>query len=164
MNRRNVFALVALAAVVMIWGCSPATSVKAPTTAELIGKWVFTSIHETMTETIHYGIPGAHDSTMRMDSTLTLSGTANYLQLNADITYSFTMPAMGASAESGTWSLSGSSLRMISSTTDTTNLSVSVSGNNGTFVNSKSERTDIPTVPGAYIQMSETVTVLGTKQ
>jgi hypothetical protein len=73
---------------------------------------------------------------------------------------------MGASAESGIWSLSGSSLRMISSSNDTTNLSVSVNGNNGTFVNSMSERMDNPTglLPGSYVQITETVTVSAIKQ
>jgi hypothetical protein len=68
----------------------------------------------------------------------------------------------GSPSDTGTWSLSGSNLRLISTSGDTTNLSVSVNGNSGTFVNTMSERTDLG--GGAYIQMNMAATVSATKQ
>lgn len=172
MKRSNVLALVALVTGVMIWGCSQSTTgPSGPSTAELIGKWVFSSVHVTGTTLMHFGVPILPDTTIHTDTTITMSGNANYAQFNADMTYSSQMPATaslggGSVADSGTWSLSGSNLRLLSASGDTTNLSVSISGNNGTFVNSTSQREDNPTgtLPGSYIQSTMTSTVHATKQ
>lgn len=170
MKRSNVLALVAVVAGVMIWGCSKSsTGPSAPSTAELIGKWVFSSVHITGSNTIHLGM-GIPDSTIHTDTAITFSGSANYAQLNADMTYSMKMPGMASMpgaqvSDSGTWSLAGSSLRMISTAGDTTNLGVSVSGNSGTFVDISSQRIVVPGMPqGSYIQSSMTATMLAAKQ
>jgi|SRR5271157_2798933 hypothetical protein len=170
MKRTSVLALVAMAAGLMIWGCSKSsTGPSAPSTAELIGKWVFSSVHITGSNTIHLGM-GLPDSTIHTDTAITFSGSANYAQLYADMTYSMQMPAMASmpgapASDSGAWSLAGSSLRMISTAGDTTNLSVSVSENNGTFVDISSQRITVPTMPqGSYIQSSMTATMLAAKQ
>ncbi len=171
MKRSNVFALVAMVAVVMLWGCSKSTTgPSGPSATDLIGKWVFSSAHVTGTTLIHFGIVGVPDSTVHTDTAITFTGTANDAQLYADMTYSLQTPglaSLGAPvADSGTWSLSGSSLRLIDNANDTTNLSVSVNGNNGTFVNSTSTKIDnVPGMPqGAYIQSSLTFTIIGAKQ
>ncbi|HUI92834.1 MAG TPA: hypothetical protein VLX68_11360 [Chitinivibrionales bacterium] len=168
MKHYQVLALSAVVAGIMLWGCSNSTGTgpAALTTTEMIGKWVFNSLHETGTTTMHLGIPGIPDSTFHVDSTVTLSGGANYAQLYSDMTYASKMPAItstgGSSSDTGSWSLSGSNLRLISTAGDTTNLSVSVSGNNGTFVNTTSERMDLGN--GAYVQTNMTATVSATKQ
>lgn len=172
MKRSNVLALVAIATGIMIWGCSQSTTGSTgPSTADLIGKWVYSSVHITGTTTIHLGIPTVPDSTFHTDTAISFSGTDNYAQLYADMTYSMKMPGMASIpgapvSDSGKWSLEGSSLRLISTVNDTTNLSVSVSGNNGTFVNTTSQRMDNPTgtLPGSYIQSSMTSTMKATKQ
>jgi hypothetical protein len=171
MKRSNGLVLVAAVAGIMIWGCSKtSTGPSGPSTTDLIGKWIYSSVHITGTTLIHVGIQGYPDSTVHIDDTIAMSGTANYAQLYADMTYSMEMPALvslGApAADTGTWSLSGSSLRLIDTLKDTTNLSVSISGNNGTFVDSTSQRTNNPTgtIPGSYIQSTMITTSTATKQ
>jgi hypothetical protein len=171
MKRSKVFTLVALVTAVMIWGCSQSTTgPSGPSTADLIGKWIFSSVHVTGSTLMHFGIPTIHDTTITTDTTITMSGNTNYAQFNADMTYFTQMPAMasmgGSVSDSGTWSNSGSNLRLISYAKDTTNLNASISGNTGTFVNSTSQRLDNPTglLPGSYAQSSITSTVHATKQ
>jgi|GEM_PF-5522119 hypothetical protein len=170
MKRSNVLALVAMVAVVMIWGCSKSsTGPSGPSATDLIGKWVFSSAHMTGTELMHFGM-GLPDTTIHVDTTVTMTGNANYAQLYSDMTYSMHMPSIASlgapAADSGEWSLSGSNLRMIDNAKDTTNLSASVNGNNGTFVNVSSQTIDNPTgtLPGSYLQTSLTFTIIGAKQ
>lgn len=171
MKRTSVLALVAMVAGIIIGGCSQSsTGPSAPSTADLIGKWIFSSVIMKGTTTIHLGITGVPDSTYQTDTTITFSGTANYAQLYADMTYATQMPGMASTgapvSDTGTWSLSGSSLRLISVSNDTTNLSVSVSGKNGTFVNVTSQRLNNPTgiLPGSYYQIAMTTTMSALKQ
>lgn len=115
------------------------TSVSPPTVSDLVGKWIITQNHVIMTTQIHRS-DSLPDSTFQRETTITASGTDNYARFDSSMNFRIktdiaTFGVYGPKSDSGTWSLSGSALQLISvNGTDTTNVTAGVSGKNGTFV------------------------------
>ncbi|MCX7725674.1 MAG: hypothetical protein N2053_02365 [Chitinispirillaceae bacterium] len=119
----------------------------------LIGKWTFTK------EVVNVNIT-ASGMSMKMDTTIVFSGNNDYVEFKNDHTYYLTIDEdlelmkkkigkdkeimMGeATTETGTWSLSGNSLKIISDVGDTTTFTVSINGSNATFTQNVDEKDPI---------------------
>jgi len=162
------FSLLSFLVASTMFGCgNSSTGPTAPTTADLIGKWVISSRHAAETGLIHFG-NGIPDSTYHSDSVKTFSNGNDYIILNTDQTYTASSDEklFNANSDAGTWSLAGNQLRLISHTAnDTIDLSTSVSGTNGTFVQTISQVVDLSTLfPGVTVTLTGSITYSGTKQ
>ncbi|MBN2036375.1 MAG: hypothetical protein JW768_06495 [Chitinispirillaceae bacterium] len=135
-----------------------------PSNNDLIGKWVFSKA------VTHMSITGGGMS-MTIDTTINFTGNNDYIELRSDNTYTvvsdedWSLPkkAMNktaySSTETGTWSLSGSSLTTISTEGDTTVVTVSQSGSSATFSQSLNEYD-----PDLDMTISGTTVLHATKQ
>lgn len=153
-----------ITALVMSCGEDSPTGGGGPAETDLIGKWAFSTMHSV--GTVHISFPPIMDTTMNIDSTSTFAGNDDWLDLKSDKSYQLSVvdPTMGTNDETGTWTLNGSALTMISSGTpaDTTTVTVSVSGTSGTFSMVESSTETDPS--GATITYNVTATISATKQ
>lgn len=143
---------------------SPTGGGGGPSETDLVGKWTFNTVHSV--GTVRMQIPSVIDTTENVDSTTTCSGGDDWVDVKADKSYQLSVndPTMGSNAETGTWTLSGSTLTMISTgNTDTTVLTVSVSGTSGSFTRTESSTETDPTM-GMTITYNVTATISATKQ
>jgi hypothetical protein len=129
-----------LLAASIFFGCGDKSiPVAPPSVSDIVGKWTITQSHDIITTQVHRS-DSLPDSTFTRDTTITASGTDDFARFDSSMTYRIqtdiaTFGVYGPKSDSGTWSLSGSSLQMISiNRTDTTTVSANVTGKNGTFV------------------------------
>ncbi|MDB5105177.1 MAG: hypothetical protein JWP91_2866 [Fibrobacteres bacterium] len=121
--------------------CDSGDSTAPVGSGDLVGKWFYRkgvtqgTIHATGT---FAGVK--YDSTTVIDTTETWTDNTYFIEFKSDNSYTANSPedigggspkiSSVAGMETGTWSVSGSTLTTISSEKDTTKLNVAVSGNN----------------------------------
>ena len=139
MKMKNGLIGLALVTGLVLAACNSGTDSAAPVAAgDLVGKWFYR--HETTKGSIksHYVLAGkAYDTTVVLDHDTAYTGTTYYMEFKADNTYSSNSPddevemektSAVSSMETGTWSLSGATLTMISSDSNTAKINIAVSG------------------------------------
>jgi hypothetical protein len=149
MRLKHVLTVFAVVAGVFLWGCGQSATGPAPVTeAQVVGTWNPSSMHVHMVMTTN--IPGTQN--MTIDTTETNS-PGDYLQFNSDHTFTSNSSSTGGPPSSGTWSLSGNTLKLISSP-DTMIMTATINGKSGTFVSTQTQSS----TQGAYT-VTETITV-----
>jgi hypothetical protein len=163
------YAIVALAAASLV-GCGDnSTAGNPPTVDDIVGKWIIAQSYAVIKTTIHYS-DSLPDSTYQRDTAITVSGTDNFAQFDSAMNYTIqtnplTLGLYGPASGTGTWSLSGSLLRMISTSSgDTTDMNVGISGNNGVFVYNSTTIFAMPNFSDFRITRAITLTISAKKQ
>ena len=155
MRLKHVLTVFAVVAGVFLWGCSQSTTGPAVVTeAQVIGTWNPTSMHEHMVMTMN--IPGTQPVTT---DTTVANSPGDHLQFNSNHTFTSNGSGTGSPPSSGTWSLSGNTITLISST-DTMTMTATINGKSGTFVSTQTQSFS----QGAYtVTETMTVTIYATK-
>lgn len=149
MKGRYGFAATYLGLGLLLAACNGGTdSGTPPTTAELIGKWLLREVATKGEITMKF--PPLVDTSTKIDTVETYTGSDNYMTFKTDNTYEANMPETDppdggidaakravprmAPLETGTWALAGSDLTLITDATtenpykDTIAMKVSLSG------------------------------------
>ena len=113
--------------------------------ADLIGNWFYRSSETKGSIRSQFTVGGkTYDTTTVIDTSETYTGNEYYIEFKSDSSYTANSPDVGPEAEkstaaadleTGTWSVSGSTLTTISSDKDTAKVNIAISGNtlNGTM-------------------------------